>query len=209
MSDAPRNEHDEKDRAPATGGGEPAQRPWSRRRFGQAVAASAPVLMTLHSRPLQADANCSVSGWVSGNTSLHHELEACGGRTPEYWASEDSKHDYPEWEKRHQQPSHAYPFHSINHKVKGRPASMQQCVDRQTRLDGVDGLGQQIVCLGAAALLNARYRRPPYPLNEERVRELVLLGLRGGGSTDRGDSLTAEQVKDFLENTMSGREDWG
>jgi len=204
MTHAPRNEHDERDRSPADDGTGKPERSWRRRRFGQAVAASAPVLMTLHSRPLRAGANCTVSGWVSGNTSLHHELEACGGRTPGYWQGPQSKRDFAGWRDSHDKPLNdpAFGFYFLDATVDGLPATLQQAVERQTPLDGLGNLGQQLVRFGTAALLNARYRRPPYPLNEQRVRDLLLLGLEGGGTTDRGDYLTADQVKAFLENTM-------
>jgi len=215
MSDEPEQEDQGPEgRPPAEAGkrgagGEPAGR-WNRRRFGQAVLATAPVIMTLHSRPLRAGANCTISGWVSGNTSLHHELETCGGRTPGYWQGPQSKVDHQGWELSHEKPVNdpSVGFYGLSVTVNGVTATMQQAVERQTPLDGVGNLEQQIIRFAAAALLNARYLRPPYPLTEQQVADLLYLGLAGGGTTERGDFLTAEQVKDFLENTMD-RPDWG
>lgn len=186
---------------------------WSRRRFGQAAMASAPVLMTLHSRPLQAAAaNCTVSGWVSGNTSLHHELEDCGGFTPGYWQGPASKTQNSGWRVIHEERLDSNDgFPGLTYTVGGVPATLQDAVEGpgQTPFDGIGQDERQLVRFATAALLNARFNRPPYPLNETRVRDLLAIGLAGGGTTPGGDFLTDAQVKAYLENTMSGEESWG
>lgn len=81
--------HDKgKDVVRAVASGQPAN--WSRRKFG-AAAASAAVVMSINSSPLRAatSAQCTVSGWVSANVSLHgEEPVSCGGRSPGYWRTQ-------------------------------------------------------------------------------------------------------------------------
>ena len=61
----------------------------SRRRLLQGGLASAPVLMTLVSRPVLAQQCQSPSGFVSGNASIVN-FQICTGSTPEFWKQEQS-----------------------------------------------------------------------------------------------------------------------
>ncbi len=54
-----------------------------RRRFLKGSLASAPIILTLASRPALAN-HCSISGMMSGNLSKPHEVE-CQGLSPGYW----------------------------------------------------------------------------------------------------------------------------
>jgi hypothetical protein len=63
-------------------GGDPKA---SRRRLLQGALASAPVLMTLVSRPVLAQQCTTPSGYVSANASTAGRGVACTGRTPGYW----------------------------------------------------------------------------------------------------------------------------
>jgi len=178
---------------------------WSRRRFGKAALVATPVLATLYGRPLHAAANCTPSGWVSGNTSLHHELEDCGGNTPGYWQGPASKMENPGWDDIKDKllnSSHGFP--GLDFYVGGQPATLHQAVEGpgQTPFDGTGSLVRQIMRFGTAALLNARFIMG-YPLTEAQVGEIVASAvLYGGYTTPGGDFLSDVQVKAFLENTM-------
>jgi len=205
----PRRDGDETPRPDAAGAGTSAR--WSRRRFGKAALAATPVLATLYGRPLQAAANCTPSGWVSGNTSIHHEAEYCGGKTPGYWQGPASKSQNHVWEETADALlNSSYGFPGLDFYVGGVPATLQQAVEGpgQTPFDGADMLIRQLMRFGTAALLNARYISS-YPLTEAQVTELVAMAvLHGGYTTPGGDYLSDEQVKGFLENTMD-MPSWG
>ncbi|MFW5970453.1 MAG: hypothetical protein ACOCP9_07420 [Halofilum sp. (in: g-proteobacteria)] len=184
---------------------------WSRRRFGKTALGVTPVIATLYGRPLWAAANCTPSGWISGNTSMHHELEDCGGYTPGYWQGPQSKREYSGWEQSQDEllnSSHC--FAGLDFYVQGEPCTMQQAVEGpgKTPLDGADMLTRQLIRFGTAALLNARYV-VGYSLTEPQVIEMVAMAVRHGGyTTPGGDYLSDEQVKAFLENTMN-TPNWG
>lgn len=192
----------------------------SRRRFGIG-AASAAVVMSLHAQPLKAAANCTASGWVSGNTSRHPELQDCGGRTPGYWQNENNKHHPEGWVKtRNESVSSQHGFPGLGEYTR---TSDEGDFGSATLLDAVKGPGdvrlntadnheRQVLRFGTAALLNARYAyevAPGYPLTEDEVRDIVTEALTTGyyvAST--GDRLTLSQVHAFLENTMDAPS-WG
>jgi hypothetical protein len=57
----------------------------ARRRLLKGLAAGAPFVFTVASRPVQG-AFCTPSAWVSGNLSDHAvKLLSCGGNGPQYW----------------------------------------------------------------------------------------------------------------------------
>ncbi|WJW74430.1 hypothetical protein QVG61_07850 [Thiohalobacter sp. IOR34] len=70
--------HRDQDSDPATEG--PAG---SRRRFVKSALVTAPVMLTVASRPALAGARCTLSGMMSGN--LSGPTETCEGCTPGYW----------------------------------------------------------------------------------------------------------------------------
>lgn len=183
----------------------------SRRRFGKLALGITPVVATLYGRPLWAAANCTPSGWVSGNTSNHHELGDCGGNTPGYWQGPASKRQQPGWDDIQDQllsSSHGFP--GLSFYVGGQPATMHQAVEGpgQTPFDGTDMLSRQLVRFGTAALLNARFVLG-YSLTENQVTEMVVMAiLHGGYTSPGGDYLSDLQVKSFLENTMD-TPSWG
>ena len=82
MTDSPRNPGNPSE--PSDVGAVPNV---GRRRLLQAGVSTAPVLMTVLSRPVLAQpGNCqSPSGFVSGNAS-NPGMETCSGRTPLYWS---------------------------------------------------------------------------------------------------------------------------
>lgn len=184
---------------------------WSRRRFGKTALGATSVIATLYGRPLWAAANCTPSGWVSGNTSNHHELEDCGGNTPGYWQGPASKNQHPGWKNTQDElldSSHG--FSGVSFFVGGEPATMQQAVEGpgETPFDATDMLTRQLMRFGTAALLNARYVIG-YSLTESEVTEMVAMAvLHGGYTTPGGDYLEDSQVKAFLENTMD-TPSWG
>lgn len=184
---------------------------WSRRRFGKTALGVTPVIATLYGRPLSAAANCTPSGWVSGNTSNHHELEDCGGYTPGYWQSKNSKGQYRGWGNIHDELlDSSYGFPELSFFVGGAPATMQHAVEGpgKTPFDSTDMLTRQVMRFGTAALLNARYVIG-YSLTETEVTEIVAMTvLHGGYTSPAGDYLDALQVKAFLENTMAAPS-WG
>lgn len=57
----------------------------SRRKFAKAGLISAPVLMTLASRPALGAYQCSVSGAISGNLSNIDDSISCGSKSPGWW----------------------------------------------------------------------------------------------------------------------------
>ena len=67
----------------------------SRRRLLQGALASAPVLMTLISRPVLAQQCTTPSGYVSANASTAGRGVACTGRTPGYWKQPQHFNDWP------------------------------------------------------------------------------------------------------------------
>jgi hypothetical protein len=69
---------------PPSPAGEPRA---GRRRLLQGALASAPVLMTLVSRPVLAGQCTTPSGYVSANASTAGRGVTCTGRSPEYWIS--------------------------------------------------------------------------------------------------------------------------
>lgn len=185
----------------------PAGRPrWSRRRFGKGALVATPVLATLYGRPLRAAANCTPSGWVSGNASMHHDLEDCGGRTPDYWQGTTSKEHHPGWDDiKDQLLDSTHGFAGLGFYVGGEPATLQQAVEgaTETPFDGAGILVRQLMRFGTAALLNARFLIG-YSLTETQVTEMVAMAvLHGSYTSPSGDFLTDEQVKAFLENTMN------
>ncbi len=184
---------------------------WSRRRFGKTALGITPVVATLYGRPLWAAANCTPSGWISGNTSMHNELEDCGGNTPGYWQGPASKSQYTGWEQTQDELLNSpHGFSGLDYYVDGEPCTMQQAVEGpgETPLDGADMLTRQLIRFGTAALLNARYV-VGYSLTESQVTEMVAMAvLHGGYTTPGGDYLTDAQVKAFLENTMD-TPNWG
>ncbi|RLK51659.1 hypothetical protein DFR31_1604 [Alkalispirillum mobile] len=191
----------------------------SRRRFGQTALASAPVvLMAMHSRPLKASvaANCTPSGWVSGNTSPHHEKEPCGGRTPGYWAGGNPHHPQGWVDNKDTLVNSSYGFPGITYFDGSGPDG------EATMLDAVSGPGQyplginstderQVLRFGTAALLNAKYSEVTdgYPLSEAQVREMVIAVLTTGFyESGTGETLNMEQMHRFLKNTMEAPT-WG
>lgn len=183
----------------------------TRRRLGKAALGTAPVLMTLHSAPLKAaGANCTPSGWVSGNTSKHPDLEDCGGRTPGYWAGGNP--NQPDgWKNNKDSPlNSSYGFPGLG----TYPGSGDD--GNATMLDAVSGPGQQslgisssdhndkrqVIRFGTAALLNAKYT-VGYPLSEALIREMVTEVIDTGEyQTSTGETLNMEQMHAFLKNTM-------
>src|SRR6266498_4163614 len=79
---------------PSSSGGDPKA---SRRRLLQGALASAPVLMTLVSRPVLAQQCTTPSGYVSANASTGGPGVICTGRSPEYWISVSAPphHEWP------------------------------------------------------------------------------------------------------------------
>lgn len=214
MSNPPEQEHSgpvtippregSESQRPGTAGADSSAR-WSRRRFGKAALVATPVLATLYGRPLHAAANCTPSGWVSGNTSMHHEPDHCGGNTPGYWQGPASKMQNPGWDDIKDEllnSSHGFP--GLDFYVGGVPATLQQTVEGpgRTPFDGADMLTRQLMRFGTAALLNARFIMA-YSLQEYQVAAMVASAvLYGGYTSERGDYLSDVQVKAFLENTM-------
>ncbi len=188
----------------ATNATDAADRPasWSRRRFGVA-AVSTSVIVGLHSQPLRAaggGGNCTPSGWVSGNVSLHGEAQSCGGMTPEAWAGGDPPAERERWADAHfNSVFKGTPPYSVEE--SGDPATMLDAVSQDVRLGSVGDMERQVIRLGAAAYLNAEYL--VYPMTPQTVIEMVRPTLVDGQYiTQSGDVLNAEQVKDFLGNTM-------
>lgn len=100
---------------------------------------------------------------------------------------------------------------SSSNSVEDIPLTMLGAVARSVGVSGLTGipLERQIIRFGAAALLNARYTAG-YPLSEELVRDIVTNTLNHRFyTTNGGDTLSPEQVKAFLENTMETPNFWG
>ncbi len=181
----------------------------SRRRFGKLVLGTTPILLTLPGRPLWAGANCSVSGWVSGNTSMHHELTDCGGETPGYWQGPASKDHYGGWRQTHgERLDSIHGFPALSFTVAGEPCTLQQALERPMAIDGVGNDTRQTLRFGTAALLNARYG-VSRALTEVQVVDMVTQAvLNGHYETPTGDWLSEAQVRRFIENTQSAP-NWG
>ena len=206
---------------PETSGAVPPERTrgWTRRRFGQGVAAAAPLVMTMHSRPLQAAANCTVSGWVSGNVSLHHDLEECGGYTPGFWQG-NSANLPGDWEGNRDirlvnDPVYGLDglptFTTITGNDDVRDTTMHDAVDQASNIIELpkNSDDRKLVRFGTASLLNARHVSG-YPLSEDVVRTMVRDAyFNGEYIAPSGDRLSKNQVWRFLENTMNGKEEWG
>ena len=67
----------------------------ARRRFVRGGLASAPVLLSVVSRPVSAAACSAASSFASVNMSRGPKTYNCGGRTPGYWKQECKFWDWP------------------------------------------------------------------------------------------------------------------
>ncbi|MDP1681257.1 MAG: hypothetical protein Q8L39_05730 [Burkholderiales bacterium] len=74
---------------------EPTQVDESRRRFTKAGFAGSGIILTVASQPVWGN-HCSVSGMMSGNTSVPHQVP-CGGCTPGYWKANAIKRGAASW----------------------------------------------------------------------------------------------------------------
>lgn len=214
MSNPPENEEMDQSQGAGpeeTGAGTPTDAArWSRRRFGKAALVATPVLATLYGRPLMAQHNCTPSGWVSGNTSLQHDDQLCGGKTPGYWQSKNSKRQHAGWKAIHLELLNSgagfpgFPTYYVSDDGSStRPATLDDAVQGpgQFPFVGTTEMERQLIRSGTAALLNAKFLS--YPLTEAQVQEILGSALFGGGyTTASGDFLTPEQVKDFFQSTM-------
>ena len=189
-----------------------ADRPasWSRRRLGVA-ALSTSVIVGLQSRPLRAagvGGNCTISGWVSGNVSLHGEAQACGGRTPGAWQGGSPPEHRDSWAHITIGAlfgTHYYVAESGENSTL-REANLLDAVSKNVKFNDLERFQheRQLIRFGTAAWLNARYL--DYPLKPHAVVDIVKETLENGGEykPHLGETLTAEEVKNFLENTMDG-----
>ena len=171
---------------------------WSRRRFGAAAVATS-VVVGLHSNPLRADkigGNCTPSGWVSGNASVHGEAQDCKAHGPEDWSSQrvEVQGQWQNW------PLHSQFKLSHHPTVDRNPATFGHAVS-DTYFDATSQEVRELLKFGAAAFLNARFAT--YPLSESEVQGMVSSACnRDPYRTRSGDLLEPEQVLMFLKNTM-------
>ena len=219
------------ERHPSNADPAPSTTQWSRRRFGKTALGVTPVIATLYGRPLRAAANCTISGWVSGNTSNHHELGNCDGKSPEnlqaespelkpssYGQRQDQSGGIGEGKgeasgKRHgilDKPLNSnHGFSGLHYRVDGKPATIRDALSA-VQFDRCGPLERELIRYGTAALLNARFE-PGYSLfrEEQLVTEMVASSvMHGGYTTQSGDYLRSRQVLKFLQNTM-GSPSWG
>ena len=61
-----------------------------RRHLLKGIGVSAPLMMTVASRPVLG-AQCTPSAWVSGNLSAQAESHSCGGHSPGYWKTDPAR----------------------------------------------------------------------------------------------------------------------
>ena len=73
----------------------PPQVDESRRRFTKAGFAGSGIILTVASQPVWGN-HCSISGMMSGNTSVPNQVK-CGGCTPGYWKANAIKRGASNW----------------------------------------------------------------------------------------------------------------
>jgi len=177
----------------------------SKRRLLRSVVGTTPVVLAVTSKPVLAGW-CTVSGMFSGNLS-HHDTALCGGRSPGYWRS---RHGIPRDDKT----TFRSIFGDVWEDVYGVKWSIKyDKYGNETgpylrdvlAMDGNDD-HYQFGAHSVAAYMNAmNYPNTYYtPLNQvlELVKEVLAFGYYTDPST--GNTLNAEQVVDFIQQTFDG-----
>jgi len=162
-----------------------------RRRLLQAGISTAPVIMTVLSRPVLAQAgNCqSPSGFVSGNAS-NPGMNMCSGFTPAYWVTQgQTPNGWPAGT-----PSLTHPDHVKVKKVFGGTDQTTKLLDV---LNGTNAPAQI-----AAAYLNIRAGGliPPTVLALAQVQHMwTEFAATGGYTPSAGAHWDAAELVDYLQ----------
>ena len=163
----------------------------SRRRLLQGALASAPVLMTLVSRPVLAQSTCTTpSGFVSANAS-HPGAAHCSGNGPKYWYDHQSAwpHDY--------NPHGKHFKHYFDPDLSGNP----KLTEVLNPAGGYNDVARYLV----AALLNigppvlTPVLLYPYPLKHIWSE----FAASGHFSPSSGASWDASEIVNYLQSTMT------
>jgi len=165
-----------------------------RRRLLQAGISTAPVVMTVLSRPVLAQAgNCqSPSGFVSGNAS-NPGMNMCTGRTPSYWVTQGQyQNGWPAGS-----PDLTHPDHVKVKKVFGGN-------DYTKLLDVLNRGAADATAQIAAAYLNIRAGGliPPTVLTLAQVQHMWTENaatLGGGYTPSAGAHWSAAELVDYLQ----------
>lgn len=178
-----------------------------RRRLLQGGLATAPVMLTLLSRPaLGTGFECKTpSGFLSGNVSQHGSPTFCSGRTPGYW--KQSQH-FSAWRAPYYPTTttgsgghSATKFHSTTTGFNGTQFGSKTMLD----VLGAEGNAGGYVALGrhiTAALLNAAAGLSPV-LNQTQVRAIWNEYVsKGYFEPSAGIKWYPDQIVDYLVTTM-------
>jgi len=167
----------------------------SRRRLLQGALATAPVLMTLVSRPVLAQQCQTPSGFVSGNASSAGSAVECLGHSPQYWISVSAP-------PHHQWPAGLPPPREFDSVF----AHNSHCYPGKKLLDVLElqgGAPDDVARLIVAALLNAAAGLTPV-LSENAVKGIWGEYLATGSfSPSSGAHWSHDDIIAYLLTTMS------
>ncbi len=167
----------------------------ARRRVIRGIAGTAPVLLTVASRPALGAA-CTPSGFLSGNLSHHHDKGVCNGRSPGYW-----KTHFPMTEIGTR---FIDEFATVWQDKYGTPWDTDTTLAQVLNMTGKEDR-YEFGFHAVAALFNARYEPDgDYPMTEAEVRNVVNEVLLYGYYTDpvSGQTMDAEEVVTFFSGTF-------
>jgi len=176
----------------------------SKRRLLKGVVGTTPVILAVSSKPVLAGW-CTVSGFLSGNLSTHHDNQYCGGRSPGYWIGPNG---IPKSDK------------TLFRNVFGGVWEDGTGLKWQIKYNGINEVGPtlrdvlamtgnqdryQFGAHAVAAYMNAMNSTGSY-MPAAQVLQIVGEVLAFGYYTDptTGQTLNAEQVVDFIQQTFDG-----
>ncbi len=172
----------------------------ARRKFLiKGASASAPIILTVASRPAMGGNFCTPSGFLSGNLSNPDDDDdddhSCNGKSPGYW-----KHRFPQ---KYKDVRFSTIFGGVWHDGHGRPWDPDITLYEVLKLKGHDDR-HRFGFHSVAVYFNAVYRLDlNYPMRTETVVDIVQQILTLGVYTDpsTGISMDAHEVKHFFEGT--------
>lgn len=164
----------------------------SKRKLLKSIAATAPVVMAVSSKPALANF-CTVSGFLSGNLSNPNSESYCGGRSPGYWIN----HVTPEM----QTMTFRDVFGDVWEGNMGRWLS-DPTLYEVLRMSGHEDRYQ--FAAHAVAVFQNALLFPSYPLSVGDVGDIVSQVLTLGVYTHAGTgrTLDAQEVVDFFYQTF-------
>jgi hypothetical protein len=174
-----------------------------RRRILRVGASSAPILLTLLSRPVLG-AQCLTSSAVGSTiTSLTHQVSTCSGLAVSTWTAANTTwpDPYKQTTKNGINGWDATAFHCLTTGFGGTCFSGKTMLDVMKLADdgGLNSLGRYV----SAALLNARSNRTPV-LSEFTVQSMwnAYIGAKGYYEPTAGVHWGATEIVAYIKSTM-------